>query len=242
MSSVGDIANREEKPPYVTFERIAVENKQKSLEEGRYVGTDVDFVNVTAPYSRDIFKAKAKQWFADIRQQSESGRFPRQWIEKFEKQYQAWQQGQELPLEGTPIRGWGVISPAQQEALIRMHVLTVESLAGMNDEGVKRVGMGGMEMKNKAKGWLAQMNDKGALAMEIAATKAQNSELLLKVDTLTRQVEALMAQKAVVSCETEEIDASDILDDDLEAQYIAKFGEKPHHRMKEETIRAKLKE
>lgn len=247
MSVVNEVNERKEIAPYVRFERVAVENKAETMKQGRYVAIDVDYALVTAPYSKDIFKQKAATWLSQMELDAQQGRINPEWVTKFKKQYDAWRNGQELPPDGTPILGWGVISPAQQQNLIRMNILTVETLAAINDEGQSRIGMGAVELKTKAKAWLSQLNDKGPLTMEIAATKAENAQLSIKVETLQKQVEALMTAVKVnreVPHETpaEQITASDLIeDDDIVAQYTAKFGQAPHHKMKPETIRERLK-
>lgn len=244
MSIVGEVVDRKEMAPFVRFERKPIEDKAESERQGRYVAKDVDFALITAPYSKDVFKQKAKDWFATIKNDVQNGRFPQEWYEKFEKQYQAFQNGQELPPDGTPIRGWGVISPAQQEELIRMNILTVEVLSNINDEGIKRIGMGAVELKTKANAWLSQLNDKGPLTLKVAATEKENAILKASVETLQKQVQALMAalKQEPVSHETTEVTAEDILgEDDIVEQYKAKFGKAPHHKMKPESIREALK-
>lgn len=218
--SVGELTDRKERPAYVRFERVAVEDKAASLREGHYIARDVDMALITPPYSKDIFKIKVPQWFANLEQDIHNGRIDPKWVEDYKEAYRRWQNGQEIPLNGTPIKGWGVISPAQQETLIRMNVLTVEDLAGINDEGVKRVGMGGTDLKNKAAAWLAQLKDKGPLTQEISALKAENSLLKSNVETLTGQVQSLLAQVKAqqgfsgsqIAAEAQSIGASDILD------------------------------
>ena len=244
MSIVGEVVDRKEMAPFVRFERKPIEDKAESERQGRYVAKDVDFALITAPYSKDVFKQKAKDWFATMKNDVQNGRFPQEWYEKFEKQYQAFQNGQELPPEGTPIRGWGVISPAQQEELIRMNILTVEVLSNINDEGIKRIGMGAVELKTKANAWLSQLNDKGPLTLKVAATEKENAILKASVETLQKQVAALMTalKQEPVSHETSEVTAADILEeDDIVEQYKAKYGKAPHHKMKPESIREALK-
>lgn len=223
MSIVGELADRQERPAYVRFERVAVEDKVASVREGHYVAHDVDMALITPPYSKDVFKTKVTQWFENMKQDVQNGRMPQKWADDYIESYNHWKKGEELPLSGTPIKGWGVISPAQQETLIRMNVLTVEDLGGINDEGIKRIGMGGMDLKNKANAWLAQLQDKGPLTQEVSAMKAENSLLRANVDTLTQQVQALMAQvrasqglasqpAMVTAPEPTNINVSDILD------------------------------
>lgn len=237
---------RKDRPAYVRFERVAVEDKAASARDGQYRARDMDMALITAPYSRDVFKQEVKDWFVELERHVRDERIPPQWIEQYKAQYEAWKRGEELPLNGTPIKGWGMLSPAQQDILIRMHVLTVEDAAAMNEEGFRRFGMGGIDVRNKAEAWLKQTKDKGPLTMEVATVKAKNNALEIEVSTLKDQVAALTKALQVVKPEAVRaelaepaITASDIIEDDV-ALYTAKFGKPPHHRMKPETIRAAL--
>lgn len=192
--SVMDLVQREARPAYVRFERVAVEDKAASLAAGQYVAKDVDYALVTPMGSKDVFKAKVSDWLANMRQESQNGRLPESWLTHYQAAYRAWQEGQTLPVQGTPVRGWGVISPAQQETLIQLHVLTVEDVAAMNDEALTRIGMGAGELRTKARAWLSQMQDKGPLTMEVTALRTENATLKTSVETLTQQVQALLAR------------------------------------------------
>ena len=247
MSQAAELASREERKPYVRFERMSVEDAAATLAAGRYVAKDVDYVLITPPYSKDVFKQKVKNWFEQLNADAANGRIPDTWIHDWRKMYEMYQKGQDIPLNGTPIRGWGVISPAQQETLTRMHILTVEDLAGVNAEGINRIGMGAVDLKNRAQAWLAQLNDSGKVTLEVAALKNENDVLKKSVENLTNLVNQLRSASGqtnhVEDVSHETIGASDILDDpDLATQYEAKFGKKPHHLMKPETIAAKLAE
>jgi predicted ATP-grasp superfamily ATP-dependent carboligase len=102
--------------------------------------------------------------------------------------YDFWKSGLEIPLEGTPIRGWNVIPNSLQETLLLLGIMTVEDLANVTDEAVARIGTGGQYLRTKAKAWLDASVDKGKLAEENAALK-------LKVDTQGEQIATM--QKAI---------------------------------------------
>lgn len=271
--SVNDLITREERPPYVRFERQVVEDKQASLAAGHYVGKDVDFVLITPPGSKDEMIAKVGQWFENTERNVRDGRMNPKWLELWKDGYSRWKNGQEMPLNGTAIRGWGLISPSQQETLIRMHIMTIEDLAIVNDEGLRRIGMGSMELRTKAKNWLQSMKDHGPLVSQVTSLEQQNRILQSQVETLGAQVAALRngqsVQPQAVFNPVEEITAADLLEDEpmitynpqtvipnrdnitsatislgpsLHEQYEVKFGKKPHHRMKPESILAALKE
>lgn len=219
MSIVGEVLERKDRPAYVRFERVAIEDPVASRAAGHYVAKDVDYALITPPFSKDIFKIKVAQWLVNLKQDVQNDRLPQQWADQYVDAYKRWQNGQEIPLSGTPIKGWGVISPAQQETLIRLNILTVEDMAACNDEGINRIGMGASELRNKAKAWLAQLSDKGPLTVEIAALKSENQVQKGSIAILTRQVEELMGQVRASNmgqapvAESNDIGASDILDD-----------------------------
>lgn len=207
MSVVGALLEQKAKPSYVRFERIAKEDKAASLREKTYVARDLDIALITPPYSRDVFKQEVGDWFRQLKKDVTEEKIPPTWLEHYQKQYDAWLKGQELPLDGTAIKGWGVISPAQQETLLRVNILTVEDLAGINDEGVRHIGMGAIELKNKAQAWLSQLKDKGPLTIEMAAIKAENSDLRTQVDTLAGQVQELLRQSRAANIEVRDVPA-----------------------------------
>lgn len=186
---IGGLPEREDRPAFVRFEIRAIENKPRSLLEGRYCADDVEFALTTPPYSKDVFPQKIKVWLEQIDVNVRNGRLPQKWANDYKEQYQAWKNGLEIPLNGTPIKGWPVISPAQQANLLHINILTVEDLAAINDEGAKRIGMGSLDLKNKAKAWLSQRDDKGPLTIEIAAVKAENEQLKASLTSMKAQMD-----------------------------------------------------
>lgn len=181
--------------PYFTFERIPYENKQKSLEAGHYVADDVDIVSITPPYSKDIMKHKVKNWLVQIEEDTRAGRIPREWLDRYKKGYNAWKEGQELPLDGFPVKGWGLISPAQQETLIRLKILTVEQLSEANAEGLSRIGIGAIDLKNKAIAWLKQINKSGSVAMENAHLRKKveaHEQTIASLESKVKSLESLL--------------------------------------------------
>ncbi len=244
--SVTGMVEKEERPAFARFERRGIEDRKESEVQGRYVAVDVDHALITPPGSRDVYVTTVTDWFADMKRQVRDGRLPAAWYDYYQDSYDRWKKGEELPLNGTPIKTWGVLSPAQQKNLIGISVLTVEDLAQLNDEGMKRIGMGALDLKNKAVAWLRQLNDKGGLTQENAALKAENKVIKDQIALLTQQVESLMnGSRSEPRSHNEPVTrANDLIDEDdvLRNQYIEKFGKAPHHMAKRETILKQLSE
>lgn len=268
MTSVIDIATREERPPYVRFERKPVQNVAKSNEAGHWVGEDTDFVKITPAYTKDVIVRDVKSWFEKMEHDRRNGRIPNTWIPHYKQAYEAWKNGQEPPVNGIPIRGWTVISPAQQEMLCSMNILTVEDLAGVTEDGMRRIGMGAVGMKNKAVAALKAAKEQGPLVMENADLKARLALAEQNVHTLSGQLATLkeyikanqfgqpQAAPLEITVDPDEnaIGASDIIEDDppgqgaddemveLKARYREKFGESPRGRISKETLLKRLAE
>ncbi len=255
--SVGESLAREERPPYISFEKKAVENKLETLRQGHYVAKDVDYVSVTLPGGRDIFVSEANKWLERQETYARNGRIKPEWLEYYKKAYEHWKEGEEIPVNGTAIKGWAAISPAQTEMIIRSGIKTVEDLAGLNDEGLRRLGMGGRDLVSKASSWLNSASDHGKVALQNAALEKQNEQLKTtvesleeKVDILTKMVQSKETrdESPIVTAAKEKLydNATNVYAEEVIAplaeQYEQKFGKPPHHRMKEDTIRRKLQE
>jgi hypothetical protein len=224
---------REDRPAYVRFERVGIEDTAETLKQGVYIARDVDMALITPPYSKDVMKYKVKQWFDILDQDQRNGRIPEQWVANYKKQYAAFKAGQEMPLNGSPIRGWGIISPAQQDMLIKMHILTVEDLAATNDEGMKQIGLGGLDLKNKAKAWLLQLKDNGALAIQMADLQKKFATQEALINGQNEKLEQLKTKLAqyedtpraqIIPIITDNIGVADILDDEVEVKVSRKKG------------------
>lgn len=192
--TISSVMERKSIAPLVRFERLPVEDKAASLALGRAITKDMEYAHITPPYSKDEVVKKAKAFLAELPGKVARGGLSQEQADRYQKQYEAWKNGLEEPLVGTPIRGWPVLTPAQQENLIRVNIPTVEYLAEANDEGLSRIGMGALEQKRKAIAWLAQANDKGPLTQQMAALQTENDVLKMSLATLTKQVEGLMVQ------------------------------------------------
>lgn len=193
----------EARPPYVTFEYRAVEDRTASLEAGKYVAKDVAYALITPQGSRDRTERIAEEWLAHITTEVRDGRFPDTWLQHYTKAYEAWKAGQELPVTGTPIATWPALSPANVKMLLELNIRTVEELATTNEEGIAHIGIGARALKQRAIDFLSQNGDAGKAAAEMEALRAdssnlktQNEELKKQLAELTMQVKALASASA----------------------------------------------
>lgn len=172
-------------PSLVSFEVRPIEDRNASIEAGHYVARDVDFVLIVPPGSKDQVEQEATTWLAYIKQEARQGRYPAEWADAYERSYQAWKEGQEVPLEGTALVSWPCISPAQLKTLQGVNIRTVEQLATCNEEALRYVGMGGRSLKERAQQWLATVGSGvGQASEKLSALETENKDLKARVAKL----------------------------------------------------------
>lgn len=182
------------KAPWVMFDRRAVEDRDASIKEGRYVAKDVDFVLITPHGSKDQIERVVSEWFEHLEQQVREGRFERHWLIEFKRSYADWVDGKGIPLQGTPIVNWPVVSPAQVQMLQHLKILTVEVLAQANEETIARLGMGGRNLVDKAREFLKQIEG-GKSTEEVVALREQVAGLKAVAEKQQEQIQALLASQ-----------------------------------------------
>lgn len=261
--AVADMVEQKERPAHVRFETRTIEDKRETLKQGRYVGKDVDYALVTPPYSKDCVEFTVEKWLEQNETYVRQQRLPKEWHDQWKQAYLAWKQGKEIPLNGTSVKNWSALSPTQVKTLLSVGIHTIEDLAGCNDEGLRRIGMGGVKLKNLALAWTKDHEDHGAMVMESANLKQENERLKAQVEELSEKFnqanQQLMAFQnnaptgAIV--QREQITAEDLMDFDqpkadyksmdraeLERIHKERFGRKPNSNSVDSTIIAKLEQ
>lgn len=199
--------------PFVRFEVRQVEDRAASIANGRYSTKDVDFIllvpagsggkeEIEAVYSEWLEQRKVDSGRHEIRTGDHAtpmfaARFPDTWLEKIENGYKAWKEGQEIPIEGTSILNWAVLSPSQRNRLQQMSILTVEALAEAPDSAVEMFGMGGMTLRQRARDFLAlNGTDAAKTAAELEQLRVQNSSLQAQLKSIMEQLPQLKSKAA----------------------------------------------
>ncbi len=184
-----EIGTMKARPPHIKFQFTPVENRNKSVEAGHLVYDDVAYVIITPQGSKDSVSKPAEEWLKACDQQVREERLPAEWAEKFHTAYAHWKRGEEVPVEGTALVNWPTITPGQIASCKSIHVLTVEELALLNDEGVRRLGMGGLGLKQMAKKYLEAAAGPGKIMAENAALKAQLESVMVRMEELERRTQ-----------------------------------------------------
>lgn len=177
--------------PYFEFSQRAMEDRNASVEAGHMLYKEIDFVTLRAPGNKDSTEKAVSDWLEDLKHKAKQGMIPVEWPSQYAEAYRQWKAGNEIPLNGTPIKTWPVATPGQVKNLLAINILTVEDLAQANENTISRLGLGGVALRDLAKNYLKAGTEKGKQAQEMTALQVANKELLAKVEQLTAQVAEL---------------------------------------------------
>jgi uncharacterized protein YjiS (DUF1127 family) len=189
--------NTQSLPPYVKFVQRAVEDRSLPEVSGKYGSKDVDFAEITRPGQNDTVEREVGPWLSDMQKRVENGLVPSTWLEHFQKQYAAWKEGQELPEEGTPVRLWPAVGPAQVEELLHLKIRTVEALAQLDDGALSRIGTGAVTLRNRARAWVEAAGSIGTTAAKLERLEVENDTLKTQVADMRKQLEAIASRKVL---------------------------------------------
>ena len=194
----------------VRFYKRAVKQEQESLDAGRPIYKEFDFVHICV----------AGDTLTEIDTyvlNNHKLRFPIQWA-----QYQNRVGADDQEVVGTPVSEWPIVSKSQAEELRALKFHTVEAIAGASDAQLQRMGMAaGMSpyaFRDKAKAFLN-------LATNAAETDKRESEInALKEELAKKDLETAKMKQ--------ETDAKMALMQEQMASILAAVGEKKPRKQK----------
>ena len=188
----------------VRFYKRPVQQEQESLEAGRPIYKEFDFVHICV----------AGDTLTEIDTYvltSHKTRFPIQWAN-----YMNRQGANEPEVVGTPVAEWPLVSKSQAEELRAMKFHTVESIAGASDQQLQRMGMAaGMSpyaFRDKAKSFLS-----------LATSSAETDKREQEINSLKEELAKKDLETAKMKAET---DAKLAQMQDQMATILAAVGEK----------------
>jgi hypothetical protein len=170
--------------PHVRFEDQVLETKDK---EGHIQYKTVTYAYITPAGGKDEVVKVADEWVADLMNKSMTrGPFDSaaneytKWYERFAEMLKRHRDGQEMTVDGTPLRASMAFTQAEVKQCESVKIFSVEDLACANEEGLMRLGMGGRNLKIKAQK-LLESKDGDKLAQENEALRVRLAELEEKV-------------------------------------------------------------
>lgn len=160
---------------YVKFDTETIIDEEKSIEAGRTVYVDREYVKIIPVGDKHTVICRP------IRLEETNGVPPDNL--RWPVQYNAFKNQQVQPQEGTPLEHWAPLTKSQVMNFKAVNVHTVEHLANVSDQNLNNLGMGARKFRDMAIKFIEDAK-KGASSL-----KAQK-----EIDDLKTQVEALKNQ------------------------------------------------
>lgn len=167
MASYGD-----ESSAYVEFTLDAVLDQFQMDETGIPVYHDVERITIWNPGKRDTIKENVTEFHK----------------RRFKEQYEAFKAGREPSHDGLPLTEWPVLTKAAALNLRNSRIFTVEQLASVTDPNLDSLGLGGRELRDKAKAYIDRavgskeitkvFAEMAALKADLAAEKEKTAQLM----------------------------------------------------------------
>jgi hypothetical protein len=161
---------------FVVFFMHPRRDEAKSLEEGRPMFKDEEYVRIMVPGDKDSIVIRPAR---DMDKQ------------RFQKQYDAFKSGEGEYHEGTPLKAWPMVTRGQVEELKYFGVHTVEQLSDLADVHVGKFMALGV-LKQQAQAYIQAAKEAAPLVQLNAAIDQKDAE----INALTQAVEEL---KEIVS-------------------------------------------
>jgi hypothetical protein len=178
----------------VTFYKRSRKQEDASIEAGRPIYKEFDFVRINVP-------GDSLNEIDTYAMEEHKTRFPVQWA-RYQNQI-----GDHQDIVGTPLEQWTQISRSQADELRGLKFVTVESIANASDLQIQKIGMAaGMNpyaFRDKAKAFLNLANQVGESNQreeELSKLRQENASLKMESDAkLAKQQEQIDALMAMVA-------------------------------------------
>jgi hypothetical protein len=155
------------------FHRHAVEDPVRSLEEGRPIYTEQDYIKIFIVGSKSTIIDRPVRF----------GSSPKHDNNRFAGEYAAFKQGQEQALEGTPLAEWPIISKSQLLELEWFHVKTVEQLANLADSSAQNF-QAILALREKARAYLLRAKEEAPINAVEGIRQEYEQKMAAMQDTL----------------------------------------------------------
>jgi hypothetical protein len=162
---------------YVSFFMHPLQNKAKSLEEGRPIFVDTEYVRIMVPGDKGNII---------MREVRDTDR------QRFSKQYQAFKNDEAEIVEGTPLDKWNLISQAQVEELKYFGIRTVENLANVTDTNAQKF-MGINLLRDKARQYIEAASAEAPIAQLQDELSQRDSVISEQAELIANMQERLSA-------------------------------------------------
>jgi hypothetical protein len=182
---------------HVEFKNVAVENRAKSLKEGRPIFDQQEQVHIK------FVGDTRKELVAPAHEKCIKDQATQEWVsyaQLYHRHYDAFKSGEAAVGEGTPISELPFLTEAKRAELRALHIHTAEALAQLEGPNLSRLGMYGRQLKDQAQTYIQRAKD-SALETRLSA---ENASLRAQIEALSTQVQSMQTPASLRQAKVEQ--------------------------------------
>lgn len=171
----------------VIFKEMPVKNEAESKAKGRPIYDSVEAVEVITAGDRNsvkVFPAHSSSgWVTTQDGTQEELTYAMRWSD----QYRRFKEGKQQVQDGTPLEELPFLTQAKRLELKALKIYTAETLASLDGQNLKTLGMGGRELKNQAQAYI----DNASGSAAVTKLASENEGLKEQLAALRQEVSAI---------------------------------------------------
>ena len=178
------------RPPVVMFDFQEYGfDTEASEKAGRPIPRVIPFAFIQ-PDKFTRLEYPAEEWLLRKRDEAIAGKTPPEWVERWQMQFKAWKEGEELPVEGQPVKTWAALNKEQIKRLVALGFVTIELLADVPDSELSVIGLDGRYLRDLARKTL-EGSDNRKVLLELAESQQKVRDQEETIKALMERVSAL---------------------------------------------------
>jgi hypothetical protein len=188
---------------FLRFFYDSIRNEQATIAEGRAIFDTALFVDVITPGQKSStprFELERVWSDQSCKALGLSGSKRTYKYAEYQEQAEKYKRlGEAVDLGGTPLKMWPRIDRGLAATLAVVHIHTVEALAAVSDSNLDNLGLGGRELREQARTFLAQSAggaDLSQLTERLSTAERENRRLTDALAEANRVNATLQAQDA----------------------------------------------
>jgi len=218
----------------VTFRADKIKNEAKSKEAGRPIFDDIELCEIRAAGDRNTVKVFPAHAFHRWNVTPEGEQEPETYAQRWRDQYRRFKERRDQVQEGTPLSELPFLTEAKRAELKALSIYTAETLAALDGQNLKTLGVGGRELKNQAQAYI----DNASGSAEVTRMASQIAELQAQIAAMS-QVTTPSQITATSQAEAPKAGNDDLeafSDDDLKDYIASQTGARPRGNPNRDTL------
>jgi hypothetical protein len=198
------------------FKTHVTQNEYESKQKGRPIFDEQEVVEIRMAANKETVGVFPAHEVWKIVDRPDGTREPTTYAMRWPEQYRRFKANEAQEQAGTPLSEAPFLTQAKRMELKALNIHTVDTLAALDGQPLKMLGIGGRDMKEQAKAYLEKASD-SAVETRLAS---ENVALRQQLDDMQAQINAMNKKASNKKAEPDDEPAADAPEGDDEDQEV----------------------